>query len=228
MLCLDATCPLASKDHVEAERHFDAGREIILIGPAGLPEVIGTMGQCPAGAKARCHTVEDAMRFGPHDPQKLAVATQTTLSVDASAAIVSVLQGRFPAMAGPHKEVICYATTNRQDAVKRLAQGADLLLVIGSQNSSNSVRLVEVGLRAGAKAAQLIDDAGSLDWLWLNGVSTIGITAGASAPERLVEGLIEALNQRFEVTVEEINPVRETVTFKLPRLLAEGTDASGA
>ena len=228
MLFLDATCPLVSKVHVEAERHFEAGREIILIGHAGHPEVVGTMGQLPAGAVALVETVEDAMRFQPKDPHRLAFATQTTLSVDDTAAIVSVLQERFPAMAAPHKEDICYATTNRQDAVKRLAQGADLLLVIGSQNSSNSVRLVEVGLRAGAKAAQLIDDAGSLDWLWLNGVSTVGITAGASAPERLVEGLIEALGQRFEVTVEEINPVRETVTFKLPRLLAEGTDASGA
>jgi 4-hydroxy-3-methylbut-2-enyl diphosphate reductase len=177
---------------------------------------------------ALVETVEEAMQFQPKDPQKLAFATQTTLSVDDTAAIVAVLQERFPAMAAPHKEDICYATTNRQDAVKRLAQGSDLLLVIGSQNSSNSVRLVEVGLRAGARAAQLIDDATRLDWQWLEGVSSIGITAGASAPERLVEGLIEALNTRFDVTVEEINPVRETVTFKLPRLLSEGPDASGA
>lgn len=228
MLYLDATCPLVSKVHVEAERHFEAGREIILIGHAGHPEVIGTMGQLPEGAVALVETVEDAKRFQPKDPEKLAFVTQTTLSVDDTAAIIAVLQARFPAMAAPHKEDICYATTNRQEAVKRLAEGADLLLVIGSQNSSNSVRLVEVGLRAGAKAARLIDDADHLDWAWLEGVERIGITAGASAPERLVEGLIEALAGRFTVTVEEVNPVRETVTFKLPRQLAEGIDAAGA
>lgn len=228
MLYLDATCPLVSKVHVEAERHFEAGREIILIGHAGHPEVIGTMGQLPEGAVALVETVEDAKRFQPKDPEKLAFVTQTTLSVDDTAAIIAVLQARFPAMAAPHKEDICYATTNRQEAVKRLAEGADLLLVIGSQNSSNSVRLVEVGLRAGAKAARLIDDADHLDWVWLEGVERIGITAGASAPERLVEGLIEALAGRFTVTVEEVNPVRETVTFKLPRQLAEGIDAAGA
>ena len=224
MLFLDATCPLVSKVHVEAERHFDAGREIILIGHAGHPEVIGTMGQLPEGAVALVETVEDAMTFQPKDPERLAFATQTTLSVDDTAAIVAVLQQRFPAMAAPHKEDICYATTNRQDAVKRLAEGADLLLVIGSKNSSNSVRLVEVGLRAGAKAAELIDDASSLDWAWLDGVSTVGITAGASAPERLVEGLIEALSTRFEVTVDEVDPLRETVTFKLPRILSDSFD----
>jgi 4-hydroxy-3-methylbut-2-enyl diphosphate reductase len=224
MLFLDATCPLVSKVHVEAERHFDAGREIILIGHAGHPEVIGTMGQLPEGAVALVETVEDAQTFQPKDPQRLAFATQTTLSVDDTAAIVAVLQQRFPDMAAPHKEDICYATTNRQDAVKRLAEGADLLLVIGSKNSSNSVRLVEVGLRAGAKAAQLIDDALSLDWAWLEGVSTVGITAGASAPERLVEGLIEVLSTRFDVTVDEVNPLRETVTFKLPRILSDSFD----
>jgi 4-hydroxy-3-methylbut-2-enyl diphosphate reductase len=186
------------------------------------------MGQLPEGAVALVETVEDAKRFQPKDPEKLAFVTQTTLSVDDTAAIIAVLQARFPAMAAPHKEDICYATTNRQEAVKRLAEGADLLLVIGSQNSSNSVRLVEVGLRAGAKAARLIDDADHLDWAWLEGVERIGITAGASAPERLVEGLIEALAGRFTVTVEEVNPVRETVTFKLPRQLAEGIDAAGA
>lgn len=228
MLYLDATCPLVSKVHVEAERHFEAGREIILIGHAGHPEVIGTMGQLPEGAVSLVETVEDAQSFTPKDPAKLAFVTQTTLSVDDTAAIVAALQARFPAMAAPHKEDICYATTNRQEAVKRLAEGADLLLVIGSQNSSNSVRLVEVGLRAGAKAARLIDDADHLDWTWLEGVERIGITAGASAPERLVEGLIEALAGRFTVTVEEVNPVRETVTFKLPRQLAEGIDAAGA
>ena len=226
MLFLDATCPLVSKVHVEAERHFEAGRDIILIGHAGHPEVIGTMGQLPPGAVTLIETVDDARTFQPKDPGNLAYATQTTLSVDDTAAIVGVLQARFPAMAAPHKEDICYATTNRQDAVKSLASGADLLLVIGSQNSSNSVRLVEVGLRAGAKAAQLIDDADSLDWAWLEGVKIVGVTAGASAPERLVEGLIEALSQRFCVTVEEVNPIRETVTFKLPRLLAEGFDGA--
>ena len=224
MLYLDATCPLVSKVHVEAERHFEAGREIILIGHAGHPEVIGTMGQLPEGAVSLVETVEDARAFEPKDPARLAFATQTTLSVDDTAAIVSVLQERFPLMAAPHKEDICYATTNRQDAVKRLAQDADLLLVIGSKNSSNSVRLVEVVLRAGVKAAELIDDASSLDWAWLDGVQTVGITAGASAPERLVEALIDTLAQRFQITIDEVDPVRETVTFKLPRILSENFD----
>jgi 4-hydroxy-3-methylbut-2-enyl diphosphate reductase len=221
MLYLDATCPLVSKVHVEAQRHFEAGREIVLIGHAGHPEVVGTMGQLPDGAVALIETVEDAQVFTPRDPANVAFVTQTTLSVDDTAEIVATLRRRFPEIAAPHKEDICYATTNRQEAVKRLAGQCDLVLVVGSKNSSNSVRLVEVALRAGAKDARLIDDAAGLDPAWLEGVSTAGITAGASAPEVLVEGVIDALAARFDLTVEELGPTRETVTFKLPRVLVD-------
>jgi 4-hydroxy-3-methylbut-2-enyl diphosphate reductase len=221
MLFLDATCPLVSKVHVEAQRHFEAGREIVLIGHAGHPEVVGTMGQLPDGAVALIETVEDAERFNPRDPANVAFVTQTTLSVDDTAEIVATLRRRFPEIAAPHKEDICYATTNRQEAVKRLAAQCDLLLVVGSKNSSNSVRLVEVALRAGARDARLIDDASGLDPAWLDGVSTVGVTAGASAPEVLVEGVIDALAARFDLTVEELGPTRETVTFKLPRVLVD-------
>ena len=176
MIYLDATCPLVSKVHVEAQRHHDAGKEIVLIGHAGHPEVIGTMGQLPAGAVTLIETVEDALAFTPKDPANLAFATQTTLSVDDTADIVSALRGRFPLMAAPHKEDICYATTNRQEAVKSVSARADLLLVIGSANSSNSVRLAEVGARAGCPA-HLIDDAEALDFTWLAGVRTVGVTA---------------------------------------------------
>jgi 4-hydroxy-3-methylbut-2-en-1-yl diphosphate reductase len=219
MIYLDATCPLVSKVHVEAERHHAAGREIVLIGHAGHPEVVGTMGQLPEGAVALIETVDDAQAFRPRDPANVAFVTQTTLSVDDTAEIVAALRARFPAIAAPHKEDICYATTNRQEAVKVIAARAEVLLVIGSANSSNSVRLAEVGRRAGARA-YLIDDAGSLDFAWLDGVSTVGVTAGASAPEVLVEGLIDRLGQAFTITVEEIDTARETVTFKLPRALA--------
>jgi len=219
MLYLDATCPLVSKVHVEAGRHFDAGREIVLIGHAGHPEVVGTMGQLPDGAVALIETVEDVATFAPKDPANVAFVTQTTLSVDDTAEIVAALQARFPGIAAPHKEDICYATTNRQEAVKAIAARSQALLVLGSANSSNSVRLAEVGRRAGA-AAYLIDDASALDLGWLDGVETVGVTAGASAPEVLVQGVIDKLAGRFEVTVEQIDTARETVTFKLPRAVA--------
>jgi len=219
MLYLDATCPLVSKVHVEAGRHFDAGREIVLIGHAGHPEVVGTMGQLPEGAVALIETVADAMAFTPRDPANVAFVTQTTLSVDDTAEIVAALRARFPQIAAPHKEDICYATTNRQEAVKAIAARSQALLVLGSANSSNSVRLAEVGRRSGAQA-YLIDDAGGLDLAWLAGVRTLGITAGASAPEVLVQGVIDRLGESFEVTVEEIDTARETVTFKLPRAVA--------
>ncbi|MGA0608132.1 4-hydroxy-3-methylbut-2-enyl diphosphate reductase [Phenylobacterium sp. VNQ135] len=219
MLYLDATCPLVSKVHVEAQRHYDAGREIVLIGHAGHPEVVGTMGQLPDGAVALIETVEDARAFQPKDAANVAFVTQTTLSVDDTAEIVEALRTRFPAIAAPHKEDICYATTNRQEAVKAIAGRADVLLVLGSANSSNSVRLAEVGKRAGA-AAYLIDDAGGLDFAWLDGARTVGVTAGASAPEVLVQGLLDRLAERFDVTLEEAEVARETVTFKLPRALA--------
>jgi 4-hydroxy-3-methylbut-2-en-1-yl diphosphate reductase len=219
MLYLDATCPLVSKVHVEAQRHHDAGREIVLIGHAGHPEVVGTMGQLPSGAVRLIETVADARAYVPHDPANLAFVTQTTLSVDDTAEIVAALRERFPAIAAPHKEDICYATTNRQEAVKAVAAEADVLLVLGSANSSNSVRLAEVGRRAGAEAAYLIDDAGKLDLAWLEGARTVGVTAGASAPEDLVQGLIDRLAEIFEVEVVEVQTARETVSFRLPRLL---------
>jgi 4-hydroxy-3-methylbut-2-en-1-yl diphosphate reductase len=219
MLYLDATCPLVSKVHVEAQRHYDAGREIVLIGHAGHPEVVGTMGQLPDGAVRLIETVADAEAFEPRDPANLAFVTQTTLSVDDTAEIVGALRARFPAIAAPHKEDICYATTNRQEAVKAVAAKSDVLLVLGSANSSNSVRLAEVGRRAGAEAF-LIDDAGGLDLAWVEAAHVVGVTAGASAPEVLVEGVIDRLRETFEVTVEELDAERETVSFKLPRALA--------
>jgi 4-hydroxy-3-methylbut-2-en-1-yl diphosphate reductase len=221
MIYVDATCPLVSKVHVEAQRHFDAGHEIVLIGHAGHPEVIGTMGQLPAGAITLLETVADAEVFTPRDPAQLSFVTQTTLSVDDTAEMVAVLQRRFPGIAAPHKEDICYATTNRQDAVKAIAENADLVLVIGSPKSSNSVRLVEVAKRAGARDARLVGSAGDVDWTWFEGVRSVGVTAGASAPEDLVEELIGAISSRFDARVEEIAVTREDVTFKLPRVLAE-------
>ncbi len=221
MIYVDATCPLVSKVHVEAERHFEAGREIVLIGHAGHPEVIGTMGQLPGEAISLIETVEEAEAFTPRDPSKLAFVTQTTLSVDDTAEIVGVLQRRFPSMSAPHKEDICYATTNRQDAVKTLAERAEFVFVIGSPKSSNSVRLVEVAKRAGARDARLVNSADDVDWTWLDGVRAVGITAGASAPEDLVEDLVSAIAARFDARVEEIVVTEEGVTFKLPRVLME-------
>ena len=218
---LDATCPLVSKVHVEAERHFAAGREIVLIGHAGHPEVVGTMGQLPEGAVTLIETVEDALAFQPRDPGSLAYVTQTTLSLDDTGEIVRTLKQRFPSLPDPHKEDICYATTNRQEAVKRIAARCDLVLVIGSPNSSNSVRLVEVALRAGARAARLIDDAEAIDWRWFDGVATVGVTAGASAPEPLIEAVVAAIAGRYPSEVSEDAGERETVTFKLPRALAD-------
>ncbi|HYC96734.1 4-hydroxy-3-methylbut-2-enyl diphosphate reductase [Brevundimonas sp.] len=219
MLYLDATCPLVSKVHVEAERHHAAGRHIILIGHAGHPEVVGTMGQLPPGAISLVETVQDAEAFQRPGDAPLAYATQTTLSVDDTSEILAALKRRFPELPDPHKEDICYATTNRQEAVKRLGEGCELVLVVGSKNSSNSVRLVEVALRAGARDARLVDDATQVDWAWLDGVSTLGITAGASAPEPLIEALVEAVRARFDAEVIEDAGERETVTFKLPRVL---------
>ncbi len=221
MIYVDATCPLVSKVHVEAQRHFEAGREIVLIGHGGHPEVIGTMGQLPPGAIALIETVADAEAFTPRDPTQLSFVTQTTLSVDDTAEIVAALQRRFPAIAAPHKEDICYATTNRQDAVKAMARDSDLVLVIGSPKSSNSVRLVEVAKRAGAKDARLVGAAEDVDWSWFEGARVVGVTAGASAPEDLVEGLIAAIASRYAARVEEVCVTQEDVMFKLPRVLAE-------
>src|SRR3569623_216410 len=208
MFYLDATCPLVSKVHVEAGRHHDAGREIVLIGHAGHPEVVGTMGQLPEGAVALIETVDDARAFTPRDAANIAFVTQTTLSVDDTAEIVAALRERFPEIAAPHKEDICFATTNRQEAVKQVAAKSEVLLVLGSANSSNSVRLAEVGRRAGAQA-YLIDDAQGLDLAWLAGAAVVGVPAGASAPEVQVQGVIDRLAESFDVSVQEIDAERE-------------------
>jgi 4-hydroxy-3-methylbut-2-enyl diphosphate reductase len=220
LMALDATCPLVSKVHVEAERHHAAGLEIILIGHAGHPEVIGTMGQLPAGAVKLVETVADAEAYVADDPSRLAYITQTTLSVDDTSEIVGVLKRRFPLIAGPHKEDICYATTNRQEAVKAIAPRSDVVLVIGAPNSSNSMRLVEVASRAGVKRSALVQRASDIDWTMMDGVKTVGLTAGASAPDVLIREVIDAFRARFEVTVEETETARETVQFRLPRALA--------
>ena len=225
ILYLDATCPLVSKVHVEAERHHQEGRHILLIGHAGHPEVIGTMGQLPQGAVSLIETLKDAQEFDAQSPDNLAFVTQTTLSVDDTSEIVDVLKARFPSIRLPHKEDICYATTNRQNAVKRIGVGCDLVLIIGSFKSSNSQRLVEVALRAGAKAAYLIDDASDIDWSWFENVDQLGISAGASAPESLITDVLEAISQRFDANIIEHKGVSETVTFKLPRLLEDADSA---
>jgi 4-hydroxy-3-methylbut-2-enyl diphosphate reductase len=217
---LDATCPLVSKVHVEAERHFGAGRQIILIGHKGHPEVEGTIGQLPDGAIALIETSEDAEAFVPGDAERLAYITQTTLSVDDTAEIVAILRRRFPSIAGPHKEDICYATTNRQDAMKAISPRTDVVFVIGAPNSSNSMRLVEVAKRAGAHEAMLIQRASDIDWSRVRSGQTVGLSAGASAPEVLMEEVIAAFRERYDVTVEEVSVTREDVVFNLPRALA--------
>ena len=221
MIYVDATCPLVSKVHVEAQRHHADGQEIILIGHEGHPEVIGTMGQLPDSTMTLVETVADAESFAPKDPDNLAFVTQTTLSVDDTAEIIATLQKRFPSISAPHKEDICYATTNRQDAVKTMADRADLVLVIGAETSSNSKRLVEVAMRSGANASRLVASAEDVDWNWFEDVRTLGITAGASAPEDLVQSLINACAERFNTLVEEIRVTDENVVFKLPRILAK-------
>ena len=221
MLYLDATCPLVSKVHVEIGRHDAAGREIILIGHAGHPEVLGALGQLPAGRITLVETVADVAGLKPRDPEQLAFVTQTTLSVDDTAEIIAALRARFPEAAAPRKEDICYATTNRQEAVKKIAPRCELMLVVGSPASSNSQRLVEVARQAGSMDARLIDDASHLDWAWFDHVDTVGLTAGASAPDLLVQQVIDALAERFDVTTEEVAPRRESVTFKLPKALAD-------
>ena len=221
MFQLDATCPLVTKVHIEAQRHFEEGREIILIGHAGHPEVLGTMGQLPRGAVTLIETVADAEAIIVRDAAKISFITQTTLSVDDTADVIRVLQRRFPAICGPVKEDICYATTNRQDAVKSIAEKIDLLLVVGAPNSSNSMRLVEVGLKAGCPRGFLVQRATELKWDELQGLSTIGVTAGASAPEVLVNEIIDAFRAHYELSVEKVVLREENVSFKLPRELRE-------
>jgi 4-hydroxy-3-methylbut-2-en-1-yl diphosphate reductase len=225
MFYLDATCPLVSKVHVEAERHHAQGRDIILIGHAGHPEVIGTMGQLPEGAVSLIETAEGARRFVPRNPAALAYITQTTLSVDDTAEMVRILKERFPAIVGPHKEDICYATTNRQAAVKTIAPRCDCVIVVGAPNSSNSLRLVEVARRAGCLKALLVPEARDLPWDDLGGLKSLGITAGASAPEVLVDEMIEAFRQRYTVTVETVTTAEERIAFNVPRELRDPADA---
>lgn len=215
----DATCPLVSKVHRQAERQVDAGRHIIFVGHAGHPEVVGTFGQVPIGAMTLVETAEDAENIMPTDPENLAFLTQTTLSVDDTAEIVAVLQSRFPSIVGPKGEDICYATSNRQDAVKAIAHQCDLVLVIGAPNSSNSLRLVEVAARAGARA-YLVQRAEDISMNWFDGVSTLGLTAGASAPEILVREIIDALANHFELDEQQVTTAEESIVFKLPRELA--------
>jgi 4-hydroxy-3-methylbut-2-enyl diphosphate reductase len=226
MFYLDATCPLVSKVHVEANRHNQEGRHILMIGHKGHPEVIGTLGQLPNGAITLVETVEDALAVSPPDPTKLAYVTQTTLSLDDTLDIVNTLTRRFPAMRGPHKNDICYATTNRQAAIKAIAETCDMMLVVGAPNSSNSVRLVEVASRAGCEDALLVQKAAEVDWSALeasvaatDGRYVLGISAGASAPEVLVREVIDEARRRFTVTVEEVTVSSEDVIFKLPRAL---------
>ncbi len=218
---LDATCPLVSKVHREAERHARHDRQIILIGHAGHPEVIGTMGQVPPGRILLVESAEDARSVQIDDPKHLAFITQTTLSVDDTARTIDVLRQRFPDIHGPKKEDICYATTNRQEAVKAIAQRCNALLVVGAPNSSNSQRLVEVARKLGCDRAMLVQRADCIDWPAFEGIGCLGITAGASAPEVLVEEVIAACRERFEVTIEEVTVTSESVQFKLPRILAE-------
>ncbi len=218
MFYLDATCPLVSKVHREAERHQKVGRHIILIGHAGHPEVVGTMGQLPKGCITLIQDIDEARTAPVPTDKPLAYITQTTLSVDDTVEIVDALKERFPDIVSPRKEDICYATTNRQDAVKAIARQCDILVVIGAPNSSNSVRLVEVARRQGCQA-HLVQRASDIDWTRIDGARTVGISAGASAPEILVEEVLRAFRQRYDVTVEEVRTTRETIQFKLPAAL---------
>ncbi len=221
MIAVDATCPLVTKVHNEAQRHSENGLQMVMIGHAGHPETVGTMGQLPEGEVLLVETAEDVAGLVVRDAGKLAFITQTTLSVDDTAGIVAALQARFPAIIGPHKEDICYATTNRQAAVKAIAGRIDALLVIGAPNSSNSKRLVEVGSAAGCAYAQLVQRAVDIDWRALDGIGSVGVTAGASAPELLVNEVVDAFRARFDVTVELVETAVENVEFKVPRILRE-------
>ncbi len=221
MIYVDATCPLVSKVHIEAQRHYEAGLQMIMIGHKGHPETVGTMGQLPEGEVLLVETVEDVAEVQVRTPDKLAFVTQTTLSVDDTKDIIAALQARFPSIVGPHKEDICYATTNRQEAVKAVAPKADALLVVGAPNSSNSRRLVEVASRAGCTYAQLVQRAPDIDWRALEGIKSVAITAGASAPEVLVNEVIDAFREHYDVTVELAETAKENVEFKVPRVLRQ-------
>jgi len=221
MIYVDATCPLVSKVHIEAERHHAAGLQMVMIGHEGHPETVGTMGQLPKGDVLLVETSEDVAKLKIRDPEKLAFVTQTTLSIDDTADILAALKLRFPNIVGPHKEDICYATTNRQIAVKEIAPLVDALLVVGAPNSSNSKRLVEVASKAGCSYAQLVQRDTEIDWRALEGIQSVGLTAGASAPEVLVNEIIEAFRARYKVTIEHVETAQENVNFKVPRVLRE-------
>ena len=218
---LDATCPLVSKVHIEAQRNHESGLEILLIGHAGHPEVIGTIGQLPDGAVKLIETADDARKFQPKSANKLAYVTQTTLSVDDTREVVDILKLRFPAIIGPHKSDICYATTNRQAAVKKIAGLCDGFLVVGAPNSSNSNRLVEVAQRGGCERAFLVQNADDIPWRDLSGMTTLGLTAGASAPEGLVQDILKAISEAYETSVDTITAAEENVAFNLPRQLRD-------
>jgi 4-hydroxy-3-methylbut-2-en-1-yl diphosphate reductase len=226
MFYLDATCPLVSKVHKEAGHHFERGLEILLIGHQGHPEVVGTLGQLPDGAVTVIETIADAKAFAPKNADKLAYITQTTLSVDDTAEIVDALKARFPTIATPYKEDICYATTNRQTAVKAMAPKAQLVLVVGAPNSSNSLRLVEVAERAGCPKAVLVQRAKDIPWDLFKGVTSMGVTAGASAPEVLVNEIVDALRERYSVTIEHVVTAVENIAFNVPRELRDVAAAS--
>jgi 4-hydroxy-3-methylbut-2-enyl diphosphate reductase len=217
LFAIDATCPLVTKVHREAIVHFKRGREIVLVGHRDHPEVIGTMGQLPAAAVTLIETAGDARTFAPQNPNSLAYTTQTTLSIDDTAEIIAILKERFPSIVGPHKEDICYATTNRQEAVKRVAPAVDAMIVVGAPNSSNSQRLREVAERAGCPIAVLVQRADDIDWSRFGAIRSLGITAGASAPEVLVEEIIDAFAARYEIGVETVSTAEESVFFPLPR-----------
>ena len=221
MIYVDATCPLVSKVHIEADRHFDNGLQIIMIGHEGHPETIGTMGQLPEGGVLLVESTKDVENLIVRDPSKLAYVTQTTLSIDDTAEVVEALKTRFPTIVGPHKEDICYATSNRQAAVKKIAPEVDALLVIGAPNSSNSQRLVEVAKKAGCENSQMVQRAAEINWNSLMNIKSVGITAGASAPEILVNEVVDALKERFEIKTHLVETATESVNFKVPRILRE-------
>ena len=221
MIYVDATCPLVSKVHIEADRHFDNGLQIIMIGHEGHPETIGTMGQLPEGGVLLVESTKDVENLIVRDPSKLAYVTQTTLSIDDTAEVVEALKTRFPTIVGPHKEDICYATSNRQAAVKEIAPEVDALLVIGAPNSSNSQRLVEVAKKAGCENSQMVQRAAEINWNSLMNIKSVGITAGASAPEILVNEVVDALKERFEIKTHLVETATESVNFKVPRILRE-------
>tara|TARA_E500000178_G_scaffold301015_1_gene309637 strand:+ start:4356 stop:5159 length:804 start_codon:yes stop_codon:yes gene_type:complete len=220
MIAVDATCPLVTKVHVETRRHAAQRKHVLLIGHAGHPEVEGTMGQVDSGEITLVETAEDARTVTPPEDADLAFATQTTLSVDDTAEIISILQFRFPEISGPRGEDICYATTNRQNAVKHIAPLCDIVLVVGAENSSNSKRLVEVAERAGAARGRLVADVGAIDWDEIDNATHVGLSAGASAPESLIHDIIDTMRGRYDLQLDEDALVEETMTFKLPPILA--------